>query len=117
MLWRFLMQIDFFYFDLNTCGRCKETEANLIHVLKELDLLDNLKMHKLNDHQEYVEGFGNVVSPSIFVDGKDIFKKVETSQCNECSQICGKSVGCRAESGESDSFSKESIKKAILGVS
>lgn len=107
------MQIDFFYFDLNTCGRCKETEVNLTDVLKELGLLTRLKTHKLKDHREYVKGFGDVVSPSIFVDGKDIFKKVETSQCDECSQICGKSVGCRAESKESDSFSKDNIKKAI----
>ncbi len=108
------MQIDFFYFDLNTCGRCKETKVNLTNALKGLDLLTNLKTHKLKDHQEYVEGFGNVVSPSIFVGGKDIFKKLETSQCDECSQICGKSVECRAESEESNFFSKESIKKAIL---
>ncbi|MDP1743417.1 MAG: DUF2703 domain-containing protein, partial [Candidatus Amesbacteria bacterium] len=84
------------------------------NVLKQSDELDQLKKHKLNDHQEYEEGFGNVDSPSLFVDGKDIFKKVETSQCDECSQICGKSVGCRAESEESDSFSKGNIKKAIL---
>ncbi|MEK7164266.1 MAG: DUF2703 domain-containing protein [Patescibacteria group bacterium] len=111
------MQIDFFYFDLNTCSRCKQTKLNLTNVLNELGLLTNLKMHKLNDHQEFVEGFGSVVSPSIFVDGEDIFKKVETSKCDECSQICGDSVSCRAESDESDSFSKESIKKAILVIS
>ncbi len=108
------MQIDFFYFDLNTCGRCKETKSNLVDAIGELGLVTNLRTHKLNDHQEYVEGFGNVVSPSIFVDGKDIFKKVETSQCDECSQICGKSVGCRAESEDSDSFSKEKIKTALV---
>ncbi len=107
------MQIDFFYFDLNTCGRCKMTEENLIEALGELDLLANLQMHKLRDHQEYVEGFGSVISPSIFVDKKDIFKKVNTSQCDECSQICGDSVKCRAESEENNAFSKESIKKAI----
>lgn len=107
------MQIDFFYFDLNTCGRCMETEVNLTNALKELDLLTKLKTHQLNDHQEFVEGFGNVVSPSIFVDKKDIFKQVITSQCNECSQICGKSVRCRAKSEENDTFSKDNIKKAI----
>lgn len=111
------MQIDFFYFDLNTCGRCQKTEINLTEALKELGLLANLRKHKLKDHQEYVEEFGNVVSPSIFVDGKDIFKKVKTNQCDECSQICGKSVGCRVESKKSDSFSKENIKKAILAMS
>lgn len=111
------MRIDFFYFDLNTCGRCKETQSNLTDALKELGLLANLKMHKLKDHQEYVEGFGVVISPSIYVDRKDIFKKVNTSQCNECSQICGKSVGCRAESEKSDSFSKENIKRSILMMS
>ena len=108
------MQIDFFYFDLNTCDRCKRTEASLIAALKELYLLPHLRSHKLRNHQEYVRGLGNVVSPSVFVDRKDIFEELKISQCAECSQICGKSVGCRSESEDENSFSKENIKKALL---
>lgn len=108
------MQIDFFYFDLNTCDRCKKTQKNLTESLKELGLLPSLKIHKLRDHQEYVKGFGEVVSPSVFVDRKDLFEELKINQCSECSQICGKSVGCRSGSEDGNSFSKENIKKALL---
>lgn len=108
------MQIDFFYFDFNTCARCKETESNLTEALKELGLLPSLRTHKLRNHQEYVKGFGNVVSPSVFVDRKDIFEELKISQCSECSQICGKSVGCRSGLEDGNSFSKEHIEKALL---
>ena len=107
------MQIDYFYFDLKTCNRCQESDKNLTQALKELGLKIKVNKHKLSGHEEDVEGFGHVVSPSIFVNGKDIFSKVETSSCDECSQICETSVACRAESEESDSFSKSNLKKAI----
>lgn len=107
------MQIDFFYFDLQTCNRCKETDKNLREAIKELGLKVKIRKHILNDHEEDVKEFGHVVSPSIFVNGKDIFLSVETSSCSECSDLCGSSVTCRAESGENDSFSKKKIKEAI----
>lgn len=107
------MQIDFFYFDLQTCNRCQETDNNLTEALKELDLKIKIHKHKLCDHEEDVQGFGHVVSPSIFVNGKDIFPKVEKSSCSECSDLCGSSVECRAESDGNNSFSKKKIKEAI----
>lgn len=107
------MHIDFFYFDLQTCNRCKETDKNIHEAIKELGLKVKIRKHILNDHEEDVKGFGHVVSPSIFVNGKDIFSHIKTSSCSECSDLCGASVTCRAESGENDSFSKKKIKEAI----
>ena len=108
-----MQRIDFFYFDMQSCQRCKETDRNLQDALRELGGKVTIIKHKLEDHEEYVEGFGKVISPSIFLDGKDIFSKTTTSPCDECSGLCGKSVDCRAESSDSDPFTKESIKKAI----
>lgn len=110
------MQIDYFYFDLQTCNRCQESNKNLSLALKELSLKVKVRKHKLNNHEEDIEGFGHVVSPSIFVNGKDIFQKVETSLCNECSRICGSSVQCRAESETNNSLSKKRIKQAIKNL-
>lgn len=108
------MQIDFFYFDLQTCNRCQETDKNLTEALKELGLTFRINKHRLNKHEEDVKGFGHVVSPSIFINGKDIFQKVKTSSCNQCSNLCGSSVKCRAESDKNDAFSKKKIKEAIV---
>ncbi|MEK9143359.1 MAG: DUF2703 domain-containing protein [Patescibacteria group bacterium] len=108
-----MLRIDFFYFDRQSCQRCKETDRNLQDAISELGLKVKIKKHKLHDHEEYVEGFGKVVSPSIFLDGKDIFLKTNTSSCDECSSLCGKAVHCRAESDDSDPFTKGGIKKAI----
>ncbi len=105
--------IDLFYFDMQSCQRCKETDRNLQDAINELGAKVKLIKHKLEDHEEYVEGFGKVVSPSIFLNGRDIFSKTNVSSCNECSNLCGQSVNCRAESEESDPFTKSSIKKTI----
>lgn len=111
-----MLRIDFFYFDMQSCQRCKDTDRNLQDAISELGIKVKIKKHKLQDHEEYVEGFGEVVSPSIFLNGKDIFSKTNTSSCDECSDLCGKSVNCRAESDDSDPFTKGGIKKAILEV-
>ena len=108
--------VDFFYFDMQSCQRCKETDQNLQEAINELGTKVKLVKHKLEDHEEYVEGFGRVVSPSIFLSEKDIFSKTNTSSCDECSDLCGKSVNCRAESDDSDPFTKDAIKKAISGL-
>lgn len=105
--------IDFFYFDMQSCRRCKDTGRNLQNAVRELGVKVKILIHKLKKHEEYVEGFGKVVSPSIFLNGKDIFSKINTSSCDECSDLCGKPVTCRSESDDSDPFTKAGIKQAI----
>lgn len=112
-----MQRIDFFYFDKQTCQRCQETGRNLHDALSELGISTKVVEHKLEDHEQDVEGFGKVISPSIFFDGKDIFSKTSTSLCGECSEICGKPVSCRAESDESDQLTKKAIKKAVSELS
>lgn len=108
-----MQRIDFFYFDMQSCQRCKETGQNLQNAIRELGAQVTFTKHKLKTHEEYVEGFGKVVSPSIFLNRKDIFPKTNTSSCDECSDLCGRSVNCRAESEDSNTFTKRGIKKAI----
>ena len=111
-----MLRLDFFYFDMQSCQRCKETDRNLQDAVDELGSKVKIVKHKLKDHAGFVEGFGKVVSPSMFLNGKDIFSKTDTSSCGECSDLCGKSVNCRAESADSDSFTKAAIKRAISGL-
>lgn len=102
------MQIDFFYFDLDSCGRCKEIDANLQRIIDELGLEVKLVKHKLKGHEDHVEGFGRIISPSIFLDGKDISSLVETSSCAECSRLQRASVNCRT------SLAKEVLKTRLF---
>lgn len=108
-----MQRIDFFYFDMESCQRCKVTDRNLQDAIDELEAKVKIVKHKLRNHEGYVKGLGKVVSPSIYLNGKDIFPKTKTSSCDECSDLCGKSVDCRAESDNSDPFIKDTIKKAI----
>ncbi|MBI3620437.1 DUF2703 domain-containing protein [Candidatus Roizmanbacteria bacterium] len=108
-----MQRVDFFFFDMQSCQRCKETNRNLQNALDELVVKVKVVKHKLKSHEEYVDGFGKVISPSIFLNGKDIFSETNTSSCNECSDLCGKSVNCRAGCGESSQFTKKEIKKTI----
>ena len=108
-----MQKIDFFYFDKQTCQRCRETERNLRDALGELGINIRIIEHLLEDHKQDVEGFGKVISPSIFFNGKDIFSKTSTSLCGECSDICGKSVKCRAQSDKSDQFTKKAIQTLL----
>ena len=111
-----MQKIDFFYFDKQTCQRCRETGRNLRDALGELGISIKVIEHKLEDHEQEVKGFGKVISPSIFFNRKDIFPKTNTSSCSECSDIRGKSVNCRAESDKNDQFTKRAIKKAVLAI-
>lgn len=111
-----MQKIDFFYFDKQTCQRCRETERNLRDVLNKLGMDTKVVEHKLEGHEQEIEGFGKVMSPSIFLNGKDIFSKTNVSPCGECSDIRGKSVNCRAESDKNDQFTKRAIKKAVLAI-
>lgn len=98
---------------MQSCRRCKDAGRNLQDAVRELGGKFTINKYKLKDHEEYVKGFGKVVSPSIFLNGKDIFPKINTSSCDACSDLCGKPVTCRAESDDSDTFTKAGIKQAI----
>jgi hypothetical protein len=95
--------IDFMYLDLETCTRCRGTDANLEAALADSKrVLDaagvDVSVHKtLVGSAEQARALGFVSSPTIRVDGRDIALELRESSCAECGETCGcnGAIDCR----------------------
>jgi hypothetical protein len=95
--------IDFLYLDLETCTRCRGTDANLETALADvgrvLDAADvDVVVRKtLVTSAEQAQALGFVSSPTIRVNGQDIALELRESNCGECGDLCAcaGSVECR----------------------
>jgi hypothetical protein len=95
--------IDFLYLDLETCTRCRGTDANLAAALAEVGrVLDaagvEVSMRKtLVASEEQARLLGFVSSPTIQVNGQDIALELRESSCAECGEACAcdGTIDCR----------------------
>jgi hypothetical protein len=95
--------IDFMYLDLETCTRCRGTQANLEAALSEVGrVLEvagvDVAVHKMFvTSAEQARAAGFVSSPTIRVNGQDIAFELRESNCGECGDLCAcdGSVDCR----------------------
>ena len=95
--------IDFLYLDLETCTRCRGTDANLEAALAEVGrILDaagvDVSVGKtLVASAEQARTLGFVSSPTIRVNGQDIALELRESSCGECGEAgaCEGSIDCR----------------------
>jgi hypothetical protein len=95
--------IDFLYLDLETCTRCRGTDANLDAALAEVDrVLDaagvDVTVRKtLVGSAEQARALGFVSSPTIRVNGRDVALELRESRCAECGEACGceGAIDCR----------------------
>lgn len=119
--------IDFMYLDLETCTRCRDTDANLEAGLAEVErVLDaagvDVSVRKtLVASAEQARALGFVSSPTIRVDGSDITLELRESRCAECGEACGcdGAVDCRVwvwQGQEYTAAPKAMIVDAILGA-
>ena len=87
--------IDFMYLDLETCDRCRGTDASLEDALADVGrVLDaagvEVTVHKmLIDSAAQARALGFVSSPTIRVNGQDIALELRESSCAECGEACG----------------------------
>jgi hypothetical protein len=96
------IDIDFMYLDLNTCTRCRGTDANLDTALAEVSRLlaaagTEVAVHKtLVTSEEQARALQFISSPSIRVNGKDIALDLRESRCRDCEECaCNGAVDCR----------------------
>lgn len=95
------VEIDFLYLDLETCGPCTGTGANLQTAIGLLaPVLDetgvNLTVSKtLVESEEQASQLGFMSSPTIRVGGRDIAGEVSESPCTSCEELCGEAIDCR----------------------
>lgn len=95
--------IDFMYLDLETCTRCRGTQANLEAALSEVGRVLEVAGVDVAVHKMFVTSAaqareaGFVSSPTIRVNGKDIALELRESNCGECGDACGcnGAVDCR----------------------
>jgi uncharacterized protein DUF2703 len=97
------LQIEFLFLDLDTCTRCRATDATLLEAIARtrpaLDAtgvaVSVTKTLVASEAQARVLGF--VSSPTIRINGVDIAGKLVESACDSCSDTCACNGGvdCR----------------------
>jgi hypothetical protein len=95
--------IDFWYLDLETCTRCRGTDANLEAALAQVGHVLNaagavVAVRKtLVASAEQAQAIGFVSSPTIRVNGQDIALELRESRCAECGEACAcdGTIDCR----------------------
>ncbi len=88
------LDIDFMYLDLSICKRCQGTESSLEEAIAEVSkILETTgvqvvvqKTHVKSEVQAAQLGF--VVSPTIWVNGRDIQMNFRESRCEPCDTLC-----------------------------
>jgi Domain of unknown function (DUF2703) len=89
------IEIDLLALDLDTCGRCTGTAANLdealasaADALREADVDVQVRKHVVRTAAD-AERLRFVSSPTIRVDGRDIALELKESSCKDCGSLCG----------------------------
>jgi hypothetical protein len=97
------LQIEFLYLDLDTCTRCRATDATLLEALhRTRPALDaagvTVSVTKtLVASEAQARALGFVSSPTIRINGVDIAGELVESACDSCSEgcACNGGVDCR----------------------
>ena len=97
------LAIDFMYLDLETCTRCRGTDANLEAALAEVGRVLNAAGVEVSVRKtlvasvEQARTLGFVSSPTIRVNGADIALELRESSCTECGEACAcdGTIDCR----------------------
>ena len=115
--------IEYLYLDLHTCERCIGTDAVLDEVVAALRPALELAGYAVDYRKrematpELAEQYRFLSSPTIRVNGRDIFGTVQESSCNCCGEIAGADVNCSVfeyEGGLYEVPSREMLANAIL---
>ena len=117
------LQIEYLYLDLHTCDRCIGTDILLDEVVETLKPALSLAGYDMEYKKieiktpELAAQYSFVSSPTIRVNGRDIFGEVKESNCSCCGDIAGTDIDCRVfeENGKTYEVpTKEMMADAIL---
>lgn len=115
--------IEYLYLDLNTCDRCCGTADVLDEVVAVLRPALELAGYAVDYRKcemttaEIAEQYRFLSSPTIRVNGNDIFGEVQESDCECCGEIAGAAVDCRVFEYEGKTYevpTKEMLADLIL---
>ena len=117
------VRIEYLYLDLNTCDRCVGTDAVLDEVVEVLRPALEMAGYQLNYRKqeistaEIAKEYRFLSSPTILVNGQDIFGTITESDCSCCGDIAGVQVDCRVFEHNGKTYevpTKEMLADAIL---
>ena len=115
--------IEYLFLDLNTCDRCVGTDAVLdeaVALLRPTLVLAGYQVDYRKQeitNAELAESYRFLSSPTILVNGQDIFGTVVESDCGCCGDIAGVQVDCRVFEHVGKTYevpTKEMLADAIL---
>ena len=95
------IKIQYLYLDLNTCDRCVGTDKVLDEVVDILRPSLELAGYKVTYQKREISNvrmaqeYRFLSSPTILVNGQDIFGEIVESDCGCCGDIAGVQVDCR----------------------
>lgn len=117
------LQIEYLYLDLHTCDRCIGTNVVLKEVIDTLSPVLSMAGYEV-DYKEcemttiqIAEQYHFLSSPTIRVNGRDIFGEIKESDCGCCGEIAGTNIDCRVFEYEGKTYevpTKEILTDAIL---
>lgn len=117
------LRIEYLYLDLSCCDRCIGTDAVLEKVLRVLRPALELAGYAVEYRKiemataRLAEKYGFLSSPTILVNGVDIFGTIRESDCGCCGDIAGTEVDCRVFEYEGRLYevpTEEMMARAIL---
>lgn len=113
-----IVQIEYLYLDDTTCSRCQDTGGVLEKVLKVIEPAIQIAGFTLEVRKIEIESESLAIkyrflsSPTIRVNGIDIFGDIVEDNCACCSDISGSVVDCRVF--EVDGLTRESPDEQML---
>lgn len=116
------VKIDYLYLDLETCERCIDTNKVLEEALKVirpiLEFIDYQLIYRKIEIQsiDYAEKYHFLSSPTIRVNGLDIYSSVSETRCECCSKISGKDISCRVYKQEEQIYEIPPIKILVEAI-
>lgn len=117
------VNIEYLFLDLNTCDRCIGTDAVLDEVVDALRPALELAGYQVRYRKQEIasvqlaEAYRFLSSPTIRVNGQDIFGSVQESDCGCCGEIAGVQVDCRVFEHEGKTYevpTREMLAEGIL---
>ena len=117
------LRIDYLYLDLHTCDRCIGTDAVLDEVVETLRPALTTAGYAVEYRKTEIETpelaaqYRFLSSPTVLVNGTDIFGEVKESDCGCCGEIAGTDIDCRVFEANGKRYevpTKEMLANAIL---
>lgn len=117
------LRIEYLYLDRDTCERCIGTNEVLQEVVDTLRPALAMAGYEVDYREcemktaQIAEQYRFLSSPTIRVNGRDIFGEIQESDCGCCSEIAGTHVDCRVFTYEGKTYevpTKELLASALL---